>query len=69
VPPDVATPFITYPDYRAEVFPELINHAHDDKRPATGRRIAPQGRFGGGTNEFKEDLGIRTFGINDQVTR
>lgn len=48
LPPDEVTPFTTYPDYRAEYFPELINHAHDDKRPATGRRDGPQGRFGGG---------------------
>ncbi|KAI6184559.1 hypothetical protein M3Y97_00609400 [Aphelenchoides bicaudatus] len=66
LPPDQATPFTTYPDYRENLFPELINHAHDDKRPSTGRRVGPQGRFGGGTNEFKEDLGIMTYGINDQ---
>lgn len=50
--PDSAIPFTMYPD----LLPELINYAHDDKRPASSR-VGPQGKFGGGTNELKQDLG------------
>ncbi|KAH7697246.1 hypothetical protein AAVH_35672, partial [Aphelenchoides avenae] len=58
------TAYTTYPDYRQGLFPELENHAKEDPRPATGRR--PQGMFGGGTNEYKEDFGSLRYGINDQ---
>ncbi|KAI6179211.1 hypothetical protein M3Y98_00585900 [Aphelenchoides besseyi] len=67
LPPEKVTPFTTYPNLRNDLFPQLVNHAHDDKRPATGRRVGPQGTFGGGTNEYREDLGkITSKGINDQ---
>lgn len=62
--------FTTYPVFRTEggdLFPTLDNHAHDDLRPATGRRLGPQTRFGGGTNEYKEDLGRVNLGINSRL--
>ncbi|KAI1728173.1 hypothetical protein DdX_00333 [Ditylenchus destructor] len=61
-------PYTTYPDHRADLFPVLDNHAKEDTRPATGRRLGPQGRFGGGTNEYKEDWGhtAPNRGINDR---
>uniref|UniRef100_A0A915DSE6 Uncharacterized protein n=1 Tax=Ditylenchus dipsaci TaxID=166011 RepID=A0A915DSE6_9BILA len=62
--------FTTYPDYRDpnHLFPVLTNHVKEDPRPASGRRDGRQGRFGGGTNEYREDLGQRApiTGINDQ---
>ncbi|KAI1727045.1 hypothetical protein Ddc_04328 [Ditylenchus destructor] len=61
-------PYTTYPDHRADLFPVLDNHAKEDTRPATGRRLGPQGRFGGGTNEYREDWGhtAPNRGINDR---
>ncbi|CAD5216015.1 unnamed protein product [Bursaphelenchus xylophilus] len=61
-PIPTTTPYPTYPDHRQEFFPKLANIWHEDRRPASGDRLGPQGRFGGGTNEYREDLG----GINDR---
>ncbi|KAI6234093.1 hypothetical protein M3Y99_00843300 [Aphelenchoides fujianensis] len=43
LPPERVQPYTTYPDYRADLFPRLENHAHEDLRPASGRRVGPQG--------------------------
>ncbi|CAD5211805.1 unnamed protein product [Bursaphelenchus okinawaensis] len=55
-PTPTTTPYPAYPDHREGLFPKLANFWHEDQRPASGDRLGPQGRFGGGTNEYREDI-------------
>lgn len=40
------------------MFPILANHVKEDLRPIINDRLGSQNRFGGGTNQLKEDFGI-----------
>uniref|UniRef100_A0A914QIM0 Uncharacterized protein n=1 Tax=Panagrolaimus davidi TaxID=227884 RepID=A0A914QIM0_9BILA len=65
--PPPLTPYTTYPDFREDLFPIPLNHAKSDNRPAGGTYIRRQDMFGGGTNEYRQDLGRVSEKIDKEI--